>query len=242
MSTPALFKTKAATIAAACEQYLSLHAARLDDEFYYSSLPLCVTDAVYSIGVRYEGVQNVVKRYCDYFSIWQMVRPPDRLPPEGEQQPLSELVARMEELGIEKFTEDVFQNRQRTSPRGGILKSDAVLRFARVLQKHGVNFLQDIPSVVSDEALNAALRQIPGQGSGISIRYFFMLAGVEHLIKPDRWILSFLTRWLGASPTPEEAQSLLSETCQLLQPRYPQLTPGLLDNLIWKYERRRSRV
>ena len=97
-----------------------------------------------------------------------------------------------------------------------------------------------MPSRVSDADLEAALRQIPGQGSRISISYFFMLAGSEDLIKPDRWIVSFLQRCLGRCPSLDEAQLLLSEACKALQLKYPHLTPRLLDNAIWKYERVRT--
>ncbi len=238
-ATPALLKTKAAALAQVCEQCLPLSGARLGPEYYYHSLPLCIIDAVFSIGVRYDSVTSVVNRYCNYFALPSAARGPGEFPPESRQQSVSELVANMEKLGIEAFTSDVFQNRQRTSSRGGILKSEAVLRFARALRDHGIDYLQDIASAMSNEELNAALRQIPGQRSGISVRYFFMLAGVEHLVKPDRWIMRFLERGLGVSATLDEAQSLISDTCKILQQRYPYLTPLLLDNLIWNYERAR---
>lgn len=243
MSSPILFKAKqAATLAQFCEQCLALDSARPDDEFYYHSLTLCVIDAVYSIGVRYEGVQNVVRRYCDYFGLRQNGRLPNCLPPQSEQQSISELIAKMEEFGIEKFTNAIFQNKQRTSTSGGILKSEAVLRFAQVLRDYNVNFLQDVSRVVADENLNTALRGIPGQASGISVRYFFMLAGAQDLIKPDRWILRFLERCLGTIPEVEDAQSLISDATKILKARYGHLTPMLLDNLIWNHERRQSKA
>jgi len=47
-----------------CEEVLNLKNARLSDSYYYSSLPLCILDAVYSIGVRYTSTKNAVLRYC----------------------------------------------------------------------------------------------------------------------------------------------------------------------------------
>lgn len=41
-------------------------AATLPEEFFYNSLDLCVIDAVFSIGVNYSGVKNVVTRYKEY--------------------------------------------------------------------------------------------------------------------------------------------------------------------------------
>ncbi len=229
----------AAAVAAFCEENLILAGATLNDEYFYQSLPLCVIDAVYSIGVRYEGVRNVVRRYCEYFGLQEFREPRDRMPPAGSQQPLSALISKMDELGIVRFTEEVFQNRQRTSSRSGISKSEAVFRFASVLGNDGINLLEDVQPKASDEDLDATLRRIPGQKSGISISYFFMLAGNEDLIKPDRWIIRFLRRCHGQVVTRGDAQVQVCETCQMLQPKYPALTPRLLDNLIWNYERAR---
>ena len=36
----------------------------LPDEYRYASLPICVVDAVFSIGVRYISTQRVVKNFC----------------------------------------------------------------------------------------------------------------------------------------------------------------------------------
>ena len=128
------------------------------EEYGYAHLSLCVLDAVFSIGVRYEGVRAVVARYAAWAQL-DRVRPGDALPAPGDQQPLGALVEH-----IEAFTESVVANRQRTSTRSGILKADAVLRFARVLVDHGVEVLQDVESRATDEALDAALRAVPGQG------------------------------------------------------------------------------
>lgn len=240
MHTPNRLQDKIGTVAAFCEKEFLLDGVRLPDEYFYQSLPLCVIDAVYSIGVKYEGVRNVVKRYCECFGLQEIRRPKDRIPAQSEQESLSALVEKMGDLGIEKWTKDIFQNRQRTSTRNGILKCEAVLRFASALCNEGVNFLQDVPPRVSDSKLDAKLRQIPGQKSGISVSYFFMLAGTEGLVKPDRWISRFLKRCLSAEPTSEEAQSLISGACTVLLTRYPDLTPRLLDNLIWNHERSKN--
>ena len=49
-----------------CRRVLPLAQAELGTEFGYPSVVLSVIDAVWSIGVRYEGVTNVVSRYCAY--------------------------------------------------------------------------------------------------------------------------------------------------------------------------------
>ncbi len=52
-----------------CDRVLDLKNARLGDEYFYQSLPLCIIDAVFSIGVKYEGTRRTVIRYCDYFNL-----------------------------------------------------------------------------------------------------------------------------------------------------------------------------
>jgi hypothetical protein len=181
MADTTVLKERVAVVAEFCAQHLPLAGARLADEYFYQSLSLCVIDAVYSMGVKYGGVQNVVRRYCEYFDLQAFRELRDRMPPTSEQQSLSTLVEKLGQFGIQRFTRDIFQNRQRTSTQAGTLKSEAVFRFASVLRDHGMNFLQDVPPRAFDASLEAALRQIPGQRSGISTSYFFMLAGTEDL-------------------------------------------------------------
>jgi hypothetical protein len=76
--------------AAYADRVLPLATARLGDEYFYQSLPLCVIDAVFSIGVRYGGVQRVVARYCERAGL-QRVRTDYRfLPPMREQESITQ--------------------------------------------------------------------------------------------------------------------------------------------------------
>ena len=151
-----------ATVAEQCDALLDLANASLTDEHFYQSLPLCVMDAVFSIGVKYESVKKVVTRYCDTF-------------------------------GFERL---------RSGP-----------------------------------TFEAEVQQIPGQKSGIALGYFYMLTGSEDVIKPDRMILRFLEAALGRGVTVPEARMLLAEASRVLEVQYRQMTPRLLDYLIWQYQR-----
>src|SRR5437870_3285216 len=48
-------------------------AEKLNEPYRYQSLPLCVVDAVFSLGVRYGQVKKVVNRFCDE-NKWQKYR------------------------------------------------------------------------------------------------------------------------------------------------------------------------
>lgn len=229
--------SECAKVAEHVTNVLTLDGAVLVEEYYYNSLPLCVIDAVFSIGVRYEGVQAVVRRYCNHFGLVRIR--PDRtvLPEKDTQESLDGFLARFKKLGAQRMATEVFANLQRTSTRSGILKSEAVERFASTLCEHGIEHLQDIGAQLPSDALDQEIRKIPGQGSGISLQYFWMLAGSDGLIKPDRMILRFLEQALRRQVRVSEAQLLLSDVVTELQPKYPGLTPRLLDFKIWEYQR-----
>lgn len=224
-------------VALHCASNLDMAALALSDEYYYTGLPLCVIDAVYSIGVKYESTANTVRRYCDHFSLPRLRPRAAELPPIEDQESVEEFRTKMLHYGIERLTTDVFANRQRTSSCNGILKAEAVYRFADALTRHGVNYLQDVVEAATDAELEAEIRSIPGQKSGISFQYFLMLAGSDDLIKPDRMILRFLSGVLGRVVAVDEAQALVQGACLCLRERYPHLTPRLLDYAIWEYQR-----
>ena len=223
-------------LAQRCVSVLPLGSAELGGEYGYDCLPLCVIDAVWSIGVRYGGVKNVVDRYSAHHAL--------DLDENRHRHGIAELTLAMEEKGVAWFAEEVFQNAQRTSTRGGILKAEAVYRFADVLNRHGMQTVQDIPKIAWYEELSNEIKRpyaqeilsIPGQRSGISLSYFYMLTGSSGLVKPDRMVNGFLRDTLNRQVSDEDAQHLLSFASQRLNSDFPQMTPRSLDHQIWKYQ------
>jgi hypothetical protein len=144
---------------------------------------------------------------------------------------------RFETLGIDTMTSEYFMNRQRTSTASGILKSEAVYRFAAVLRDFGVEHLQDVSTVSKNAAFEKAIRSIPGQRSGISLQYFWMLAGSDEFIKPDRMVIRFLQSAVGREVGLDEASELLRGASDQLKSKHPALSPRLLDHAVWLYQR-----
>ena len=228
-----------------CRQNLLLEDAKLSESYFYKSLTFCVIDAVFSIRAKYETTMATVERYCKYFGLDKIREDSNVLPAISEQQPVRDLVQEMKLTGAEYFADYIFQNRQRTSSRSGILKSEAVMRFATVLETFGVNYLQDVEKIITDDAFEVAIREIPGQGTGIVLNYFFMLAGTDDLIKPDTHVMNFLTDahrgdGVGQRLSLQNAQTVLSEACKILKSEYAHLTPRLLDNAIWSFQRKQN--
>lgn len=224
-------------VARFAESVLRLSEAKLNDEYFYQHLPLCVIDAVFSINVRYVSVQNVIDRYCRAFSLRKYRSPHDGLPLLSDQEPISAFCIKIEKKGIPDFAAQIFQNRCRTSTRSGILKAEAAFRFASVLRKHTVEYLQEVKKCLLERSIEREILTIPGQSSGTSFRYFLMLCGSEDFIKPDRMIHRFLFRALRRKVNNTEAHELLTYAVEQLSPRYPALTPRILDNCIWKWQR-----
>lgn len=219
-------------LANACERIFPLKDLTLSPSYSYDSLPLCLIDAVFSIGVKYTSTQNVVEHYCAYFKLNEFNMDREHT---SNRHSISDFIKNIEAAGIEKSANEVFCNRQRTSSRNGILKAEAVLRIARIIQKDGVETFEDLWDHGLSEKAEAAIKQVPGQKSGLSLAYFYMLSGDDSLAKPDRHVLRFIAQHTGMTPNIQEAQKLLTDTVSVLSEKYPNLSVRLLDHSIWEY-------
>lgn len=222
-------------LTAALEHDLDLAQARWAPEFRYQHLALTLIDAIWSIGVKYEGVQAVVSRYARFRGLG-LYRAERALPSPLIERSLDDLVTCHEQCGSDGMVARVYQNAQRTSTRSGILKAEAVYRAARVLLSHDIHTFSDALTRRSPR-LAEEFRAIPGQASGRSFEYWQMLAGDDRLVKADRHLLRYLKRVTGYQPTDAEALALLRGASDVLVGRYPTLTPALLDYQIWSHQR-----
>jgi len=225
------------TIAAYCKDKLDLANATLNDEYYYQSLPLCVIDAVFSMGARYSSTENTVRRVCEYFGLKLYSR--ERLP-ISEQLSVSEFISLYDRFSIEEMADRIYQNRQRTSTRNGILKAEAVLLFVKALRQFEVDYYQDMSKVEGKVEFETKVAEIPGQRSGISTRYFYMLAGSDDYIKPDRMITNFIGSVIQRKLSLVEIHEAIIRTHRILAKEFPQLTPRVLDHQIWLYQREKN--
>lgn len=209
-----------------------------DTEAYrYASLPLCVIDAVFSIGVKYETTEATVGRVCDRLG-WPRLASSRAGRGEGPQG-LTDLLHAHEGLTAEEVAEQIYGNRQRTSTKSGILKAEAVRLFAEALLTAGINSFADITPDRMD-LVEALVLGLPGQGSGIAFDYFRMLAGDDSFIKPDRMVLRFVATALDlpAEPNPRLSSALVRLAARELACRGHDWTPRTLDYAIWVRQRR----
>jgi hypothetical protein len=224
-------------LASFCRDKLDLTNVHFGDEEYYANVPICVIDAIYSINARATVTQATVKRFCAYFGVREFKYADPAEEARAVEFTIDDLLQIYAQHSIEFMASDVYQNRQRTSPTSGILKAEAVFRVAQVLKKYGVNVLADMPKVINNDAFEAEYKAIPGQNSGISLRYFYMLTGVEDQIKPDRMIIRFISSVLNRSVIMDECHPLLLATCQyLLEKHALDVKPSALDHVIWRFQ------
>ncbi|GAA2471403.1 hypothetical protein [Terrabacter carboxydivorans] len=202
----------------------------------WTSLTYCIVDAVWSIGARYDFVVvPVVRAVATTFSDDEPLADGRRMP--ADPVPLSRF---MEQVPTGDALASLVGNRQRTSTRGGILKAEAVLRYAEVFAAHGVDSLEGANKLLSDpklaEAIEVDLRVVPDDGSaGIRRSYLWMLVGDDTRIKPDRMVM----RWLAAhgfTEGPLEAKALIVKAAKDLGNG---VTPWMIDHAIWNAQRAR---
>jgi hypothetical protein len=198
----------------------------------HDSVGLALIEAVWSIGVRYQSVENVIARY-------RAARSAGGHDPEADR-PAD--VRRFIEAcgGAEAFAQRI-GNRQRTSTTNGILKAEAVLYEARILEDEGVERAADLTAASQErlDHLQGRWSTVAGQGSGVSWRAFSMLVGLPE-VKPDRMIRRFAAAALGR---PRETAVSVDEARDLVLGAAARLgvSPRALDNAIWSYQSRPRR-
>ena len=222
-----------------CIADLNLAVAQLSPEYYYDSLPLCIIDAVYSIGVNYSSTRNTVIRYCDRIGVTRLAAIPGT---PSDAYKVENLIDNIDSCTDGLFgAVQLFGNQQKTSTRSWILKAEAVRRFAKTLLDNGISTISDLRGAPVDTIaqIETQIKTIPGQRSGISFSYFMMLAGNENHMKIDRWLLRFVGSALNIPNynNVEQAYIDLLAVCDELKITYPDLTPRLLDHTIWSYIR-----
>lgn len=199
--------------------HVSVHEVCLPLEYSYKSLPLAVIDAVFSIGVTYTSTANTVRRFCENQTPhWARYRTDP-----GMEHTIEDFLRITRRHPSGELAANVFGNRQRTSATNGILKAEAVTRWAEILLAHGINRFADVPKLTGNDMFEKQVRALPGQGSGISLDYFRMLTGDESGIKADRHILRFM-EMIGVSDV-----AILKSVAAAMR-----VTPRLLDYAIWR--------
>jgi hypothetical protein len=186
---------------------------------YPASLGLCVLDSIWSIGVRYQSVERVVRAYS-------------AATPRADTSSATDLRRAIAGAGGPEGFARLVGNRQRTSTRAGQLKAVAVDQGAQALIAAGIDTTAQLRSASVDElaAAEAAWRAVAGQRSGISWRALRLLAGFQD-VKPDRMVQRFVVASTGPRSTPDASASVVVAAAGVLH-----VEVRALDHRIWQYQ------
>ncbi len=210
------------------------HASRLgppaswDEPLTYGALPLAVLDSVWSIGVRYTGVLNVIARY-------RQLRAQQGV--DADTETSSRFSEGVDALGGPEAFADAVNNHQRTSARSGILKAEAVARQVQMLAAEGMETTGALMAASLTRRMGIQQRwmgEVPGQSSGLSWEYFLMLLGLPG-VKADRMVRRFVADALAVDEvavTEARANGLVRAAADQLR-----VDPRFMDYAIWQYQR-----
>ena len=194
----------------------------------YDTIPLAAVDSIWSLGVRYQHVLNVLQRLHEHAA---------RSGKDLAGLDTSGFLALVDGTGGPDALAEHVSNRQRTSARSGILKSEAVYRAAQLLRAEGVEQPADLHAASKADLALLERRwryEIPGQSSGLSWTYFLMLLDMPG-VKADRMVCRFVADALGVpekAVTPRRAEELVTDAADALE-----ADPRHLDFNIWNYQR-----
>jgi hypothetical protein len=192
-------------------------------------LAQCVLNAVYSTGNRSESLIRVLDRYR---------RRRREAGARPEMDGPVELLAEIGACGGPEGFADALGNHWRAwQSKTAPYKADVIHGAAQLLATASVHDREDLAAALDTPARHDALkrgwRDLPGQRSGLTWRYFLMNAGMPG-IKADRMITRWTSRALGRSTPPEEAERILTEAAKGLG-----VDTRRLDHAVWDSERRR---
>ena len=208
---------------------ISLENLDLPDEFFPGHLSVALIDSVFrSRGEHDDDAVSATERYCNRFRIPRTRADRWEPPPAEEQETPAELIRRYDEFGAEWMAGEVFRNGAPLTETT-IANARYVLRAARVLQRIGINVLQDILTRPSD-GLEHELRFSAGLGES-TIRLLLMYTGSDDFVRGDDHVRKFVAdatgrRWVSRAG----AERLVRRSAYTLV-----VSPQYLDHKIWRF-------
>lgn len=196
----------------------------------YQSVALAILDSIYSTGNRYQGVINLIDRYCE-------LRGEEGGHPNTDTA--TDLINAFDRWGgVEGFVLKT-KNRWRTSSQHHApYKAYAALEAAKVLAAHSLETVSDAVDRLSEREsrersdIAQQWHAITGQSSGLTWHYFLMLVGIPG-VKADRMVIRFVTETLDRDKevSSKEASRLVEAVADDLNLNYIQL-----DHTIWRFQ------
>lgn len=202
----------------------------------YQSVALAILDSIYSTGHVYQGVINLIDRYCE-------LRRKEEANPKIDTA--TDLIEAFERWGgVEGFALKT-KNRWRTSSSlQAPYKAYAALEAAKILAAHSIETASDVVDRLTEREsrehsdIAKEWLAITGQSSGLTWNYFLMLLGIPG-VKADRMVIRFVTETLDRPKdvSSKEASRLVEAVADDLKLNYIQL-----DHTIWRFQSKRKHL
>lgn len=204
-----------------CRTTLSEQELWATPEGYPNSLALCIIDSIYSTGSHYTSVTNVIRKYREV-----------RSSTDGATALLESIVGAG---GSRAWASSVAKNFKPAHTRASApLKADVIEQAARLMVGLQIDTVRDLVDVVAgtpqDNPVHTGWKRLPSQSSGVTYNYLLILAGLPS-VKPDRMVLRFLGRALGADAdlSAGRAVDLISAAAEELL-----VSVRTLDHVVWR--------
>lgn len=211
----------------AVRRSIPLEDLSLPDEFYPAHLSVALIDAVFRFRSRLaDHAVSAAERYCRRFGIPRTRTNRWDAPAAKDQEALTDLVRRFDELGMDRMIEGVFRTARR-HPGTKLARAEYALRAAEELRGIGVEILQDIRARPGEEIV-----RVLGDRAGLcedTTRMILMYSGDDDFVRGDEHIRNFVADALGRKALSAARAKNLVRRCAyelILSPRY-------LDHQIW---------
>ena len=213
---------------ASVSRLLHLEEIELPEEFFPAHLTVALIDAVVRSTPGTEEIARAsAEKYCDRFGLARRRSDRWELPSVYEQDSLSDLIRRYDDIGMDGMTEKVFPTGQYL-PDTNLSAGEAVLQAARALTGINVEILQDVQTCQAEE-IEGALHQCSGTNDSTA-RMLLMYTGDDDFVREDECIRKFVARAVGRSTVPvKRAVKLVRQSAYELI-----LAPRFLDREIWR--------
>ena len=206
-------------VVAAVTRAIPLKKLELPEEFFPAHLSVALIDAVFRFPPVEPGhVEEAIDRYCRHFGISRTREWKWRTPPVRRQETLGDLIRHYDELGVDRMKNEVFQARRRL-PGTSTSRVEHILHAARALRFMGVDVLQDLPSLPSEDIEEALQSSADGQIA----HKFLMCTGGDDYVRGDVHVRRFVAEAIGqASVSATQARSLVRRSAYelILSPRF----------------------
>lgn len=200
-----------------------LEGLKLAKKYKHQDLVSVIVDVIYSLDADNErDTQKTINNFRAAFKV-------------DNQFKVSDFLELIKGIDYETLAKDIFKSHLMTKTKGGVLRSQAVVEWAKIMQKAKVETIDDLINLYANQDIGNRLQMVSGQESGISYRRLLQIAGDDMFIKVERYHIDFINDAINQIVDGTEAIKLLKGAVIGLSDRFVGLELKDLDYVIWNH-------